>query len=76
MQDRQGVCSRRGGVVAAVYILAYAAFSIPVILVGLLAPSVGLVPAVVAYGIVTVLLGAISLFRQISTPPSLRSDGP
>lgn len=65
-----------GGLVAAVYILAYAAFSIPVILVGLLAPSVGLVPAVVAYGIVTVLLGAISLFRQISAPPSLRSDGP
>ncbi|NQD86863.1 MFS transporter [Paenarthrobacter sp. CM16] len=66
----------RGGLVAAVYILAYAAFSIPAILVGVLAPSVGLLPAVIAYGIVILLLGGISLFRQISTPPSLSSDRP
>ena len=66
----------RGSVSAAVYILAYAAFSIPVVLVGLLAPTLGLVPAVVAYGTVTILLGVISLFRQIGTPRSLNTDGP
>ncbi|WP_461175179.1 MFS transporter (plasmid) [Arthrobacter sp. Z1-9] len=55
----------RGGVVAAVYILAYAAFSIPVILAGLLVPTFGLVPAVAAYGTATLLLGVISLIRQL-----------
>lgn len=66
----------RGSVAAAVYILAYASFSIPVILAGLLAPSFGLVAAVVVYGIVIVLLSVTSLFRQIGTQRSLNSLGP
>jgi hypothetical protein len=55
----------RGGLLAALYILAYAAFSIPVILAGLLVPTFGLVPTVAAYGTATFLLGVISLIRQL-----------
>lgn len=55
----------RSGLVAALYILAYAAFSIPVILAGLLVPTFGLVPTVAVYGTATFLLGVISLIRQL-----------
>jgi MFS family permease len=51
--------------IAALYILAYAAFSIPAILAGLLVPTFGLVPTVAAYGTATFLLGVISLIRQL-----------
>ncbi|MBT2522512.1 MFS transporter [Arthrobacter sp. ISL-28] len=54
----------RGATVASIYIVAYLAFSVPVVLVGLLAASVGLLPAVAAYAIATCLLGSISLFGQ------------
>ena len=56
----------RGGVVASLYIVAYLAFSVPVILVGQLAAPLGLVPALVAYGAATVLLCAVSLVNQLA----------
>lgn len=55
----------RGATVAALYIVAYLAFSVPVILVGQLAAPVGLVPAVAAYAIATCLLGLTSLLGQV-----------
>lgn len=57
---------QKGGVVASLYIVAYLAFSVPVILVGQLAAPLGLVPALIAYGVATVVLCAVSLMNQLA----------
>ncbi len=55
---------QRAGTVAAIYVIAYIAFGLPVIIAGQLAVPLGLVPAVAGYGAATVMLALISLVAQ------------
>lgn len=59
----------RAGLVAAIYLIAYVSFGLPVVLTGELTATVGLVPLVVGYGAATILLALVSLVAQY------RSDG-
>ncbi|WP_254748795.1 MFS transporter [Pseudarthrobacter humi] len=56
---------QRAGIVAAIYVVAYVAFGLPVIIAGQLAGPLGLIPTVVAYGAATVVLALISLVAQL-----------
>lgn len=56
---------QRSASVAAIYVVAYLAFSVPVVLVGLLAAPLGLLNVVIAYTAVTAVLGLISLYKQL-----------
>ncbi len=56
--------NQRAGVVAVIYIIAYIAFGVPIVIAGWLAEPVGLVPTVFWYSAVTVLLALISLGAQ------------
>lgn len=53
--------SDRGGLVSAVYVLAYTAYGAPVLLAGLASNLVPLLPVVLVYGVVVALLGALAL---------------
>ena len=55
---------QRAGIVAAIYVVAYIAFGLPVIIAGQLAAPLGLMPTVVGYGGATVVLALISLISQ------------
>lgn len=55
---------QRAGIVAAIYVVAYIAFGLPVIVAGQLAAPLGLMPTVVGYGGATVVLALISLVAQ------------
>jgi MFS family permease len=55
---------QRAGVVAAIYVVSYVAFGLPIIIEGQLVGSLGEVPAVVCYTGLTVLLALISLIAQ------------
>ena len=55
---------QRAGTVAAIYVVAYIAFGLPVIIAGQLAAPLGLTPTVVGYGGATVVLALISLIAQ------------
>ena len=55
---------QRAGIVAAIYVVAYIAFGLPVIIAGQLAGPLGLTPTVVGYGGATVVLALISLVAQ------------
>jgi MFS family permease len=56
--------NQRAGVVAVIYIIAYIAFGVPIVIAGRLAEPLGLVPTVCWYSAVTVLLALISLGAQ------------
>jgi MFS family permease len=56
---------QRAGVVTVIYVIAYIAFGVPVVIAGQLAGSLGLVPTVFWYSTVTVLLALISLGAQL-----------
>ncbi|MHC9042969.1 MFS transporter [Microbacterium saperdae] len=56
---------QRAGIVAAVYIVSYGAFGVPIVVEGQLVSLIGEIPAVVSYTAVTILLTAISLIAQI-----------
>jgi predicted MFS family arabinose efflux permease len=56
---------QRAGLVAAVYVVAYAAFGIPIVAEGLVAEHTGDVPAVVGYTILTIAFAAASLIAQL-----------
>jgi MFS family permease len=56
---------QRSASVAALYVVSYLAFSIPVVLVGLLAAPLGLVQVITAYAAATAVLGLISIFTQL-----------
>jgi MFS family permease len=64
---------QRAGVVAGIYVVAYVAFGLPVVIAGQLAAPLGLVPTVVWYGAVTVLLALISLIAQNRIKRSARN---
>jgi predicted MFS family arabinose efflux permease len=56
---------QRAAVIAGVYIVAYIAFGLPVVIVGQLAANLGLIPMIVGYGAVAVALSLVSLVAQI-----------
>jgi predicted MFS family arabinose efflux permease len=56
---------QRAGVVAAIYVVAYVAFGVPITIEGQLVGPWGQVPAVVAYTALTVLLAVLSLIGQL-----------
>lgn len=56
---------QRAGIVAAVYIVSYGAFGIPIVIEGQLVPLVGEIPAVVVYSGTTILLTLSSLIAQM-----------
>jgi MFS family permease len=57
---------QRAGIVAGIYVVAYVAFGLPVVVAGRLAAPLGLVPTVAWYGAVTVLLALVGLVAQRS----------
>ena len=52
------------GLFAALFTVAYLAFGVPVIIAGQLIPRVGLLPAIIGYGVVNVVAGAAGLAAQ------------
>ena len=63
---------QRAGVVAAIYVVSYVAFGVPIVIAGYLAGPLGVVPTVVWYSAVAVLLALISLGAQLRTNRSAR----
>lgn len=57
----------RAGVVAAIYVVSYTAFGLPIIIEGQLVAVIGEVPAVVGYAALTILLAFISLVARAAT---------
>jgi MFS family permease len=58
---------QRAGIVAAIYVVSYTAFGLPIIVEGQLVGVIGEVPAVVGYAALTILLAVISLFAHAVT---------
>jgi MFS family permease len=56
---------RRAAVAAAIYLVSYTAFGIPIVIAGHLAGRLGLVPTVVGYAAVTAVLALCSLLAQL-----------
>jgi MFS family permease len=56
--------NERAAVVAAVYVVSYAGFGIPIVIAGLLTDVIGIVPTVLWYSAVAALLAAASLGGQ------------
>ncbi|MGP9504246.1 MFS transporter [Specibacter sp. AOP5-B1-6] len=56
---------QRAGIIAAVYIVAYGAFGLPVVIEGQLVALIGEIPSVVCYTLLTVVLTLISLIAQM-----------
>jgi hypothetical protein len=54
----------RAGVFAGVYVVAYLAFGVPVLIAGQLVNPLGLVPTVLVYGAVAVLAATAGLIAQ------------
>ena len=57
--------NQRAGVVASIYLVAYTAFGVPIVIAGQLALPLGLVPTVLWYSAVTILLALISFGAQL-----------
>lgn len=55
---------RRAGVVAAIYVVSYVAFGLPIVVEGQLVAVVGEIPAVVGYTVLALILTLISLIAQ------------
>jgi MFS family permease len=55
---------QRAAVIAVIYIIAYVAFGVPVVIAGQLSDTLGLVPTVLWYSAVTVFLALFSLAAQ------------
>lgn len=62
---------QRAGVFSAIYTATYLAFSVPVIIAGLLAPIWGLVPTLQAYGVAIMVSAAVGIIVQAAR---LRAD--
>jgi MFS family permease len=56
--------AERGGLFAAVFVIGYLAFGIPVILAGQAADRIGLAPAVTAYGLVLLAIAVVGLLAE------------
>jgi MFS family permease len=64
---------QRAGVVAVIYIIAYVAFGVPIVVAGQLVGILGLVPTVFWYSAVTVILALVSLRAQLLLKRSARN---
>ena len=65
---------QRAAAVAAIYIVSYVAFGVPIVIAGHLAGPLGLVPTVFWYSALTVLLALVSLGAQLKlrrNPPAV-----
>lgn len=62
---------QRAGIVAAVYVVAYTAFGLPIVIEGQLAEPLGELPAVVGYTALTILLALVGL---VARPRQTRRD--
>ncbi len=62
---------QRAGIVAAVYVVAYTAFGLPIVIEGQLVGPLGEIPAVVGYTALTILLALVSL---VARPRQTRRD--
>jgi len=58
----------RAGIVAAVYVVAYTAFGLPIVIEGQLVGPLGEIPAVVGYTALTILLALVSLVARTVSP--------
>jgi len=56
---------QRAGIVSAIYVVAYIAFGLPVIIAGQVAAPLGLIPTILGYGGATVVFALISLIAQL-----------
>lgn len=56
--------SQRAGVVAAIYVVSYLVFGLPIVIEGQLVEPLGEIPAVLGYTAVAILLAVISLIAQ------------
>jgi MFS family permease len=56
--------NQRAGVVAAIYVVSYVAFGLPIVIEGQLVGPLGEIPAVVCYTALTILLALVSLIAQ------------
>jgi MFS family permease len=65
---------QRAGVVSVIYVIAYIAFGVPIVIAGQLAGPLGLVPTVFWYSTLTVLLALISLGAQLLVGRGARVD--
>jgi hypothetical protein len=67
---------RRGALVAAIYVVVYLSFSVPTVLAGAAAGVVGLVPTAYGYGVIVIVLAAITTLavsrglRGVAVPTS------
>ncbi|MFJ8358087.1 MFS transporter [Streptomyces sp. NPDC093984] len=66
--------ARRGGLFAAVYLIAYTAYGAPVLLAGIAGDHTGLAPTVIAYGATVALLAATATLSL--TLRTRRADSP
>ena len=55
---------QRAGIVAAIYVVSYLAFGLPIVIEGQLVEPLGEIPAVVCYTALTILLAVVSLIAQ------------
>ena len=55
---------QRAGIVAAIYVVSYLAFGLPIVIEGQLVEPLGEIPAVVCYSALTILLALLSLITQ------------
>jgi hypothetical protein len=62
---------QRAGIVAAVYVVAYTAFGLPIVIEGQLVEPLGVLPAVVGYTALTILLALVGL---VARPRQTRRD--
>ena len=54
----------RGGLFAAVYLVAYLSLGVPTLVAGQVVAHAGLLPTVIGYGVVAMAAGALGLFTQ------------
>jgi hypothetical protein len=54
----------RAGLVAAIYVVSYVAFGLPIVIEGQLVGPLGEIPAVVSYSALTIVLALLSLIAQ------------
>lgn len=67
---------RRGELMAVAYTVSYLAFSVPAVIAGAVAVTVGLRPVALVYGAVVVVLGVVAVVARLATRTARRPDRP
>ena len=63
---------RRAGVIAAFYVVAYIALSVPSVIAGLAVPRLGIEPTFRIFGAAVIVLAFLTAAEPDATPPRLR----